>query len=132
MRRVIDPPAIAPPASAYHHAFLSTGVKNVLTVSGQLGEHPDGTCAETAAEQAELAWRNVFSILDATGMALENIVKVTSYIVGEENIDAYVEVHKRFVGEQAPPWTLVVVAALGRPQYLVEVDVLAIETHDSQ
>lgn len=58
-------------------------------------------------------------------MDLGAVVKVTSYIVGRENIAPYVAVHKQVMGDLQPPWTLVVVAALGHPEYLVEVDVTA-------
>jgi 2-iminobutanoate/2-iminopropanoate deaminase len=66
----------------------------------------------------------VQAILDEGGMGLQDIIKVTSYIVGQENISAYVEAHKAMLGEVEPPWTLVVVQALGTPQYLIEVDVM--------
>ena len=58
-------------------------------------------------------------------MTLDDIVKVTSYIVGPDNIRAYVDAHKAALGLREPPWTLICVAALGRPEYLIEVDVLA-------
>ncbi|RVU38954.1 RidA family protein [Hwanghaeella grinnelliae] len=128
MKKSVDPKGIAPPASAYRHALLSQGVTDLLTLSGQLGEDPDGKCAEGARAQAEQAWQNVRAILDEAGMGFADIVKVTSYIVGEENIAAYVEVHKELLGDILPPWTLVVVAALGRPEYLIEVDVTAART----
>ena len=128
MKKTVDPQGIAPPASAYRHALLSQGVTDLLTLSGQLGEDADGNCVEGARAQAELAWQNVQAILDEAGMGLGDIVKVTSYIVGQENIAAYVDVHKELLGDVLPPWTLVVVAALGRPQYLIEVDVTAART----
>ena len=128
MKKVINPKSISPPASTYHHAILSQGISDLLTISGQLGEYPDGTCAKGAGAQAEQAWANVKGILDEADMRLDDIVKVTSYIVGEENIDAYVSMHREILGDMTPPWTLVVVSALGRARYLVEVDVLAART----
>jgi len=89
MKRVINPTDIAPPASAYHHAVLTRPVESLLTLSGQLGEAPDGSCLPDASSQARQAWSNVRSILSETGMALDDVVKVTSYIVGQENIAAY-------------------------------------------
>ena len=96
-----------------------------MTLSGQLGERRDGSCPDSVGEQAELAWQNIIAILAEKHFDIKNVAKVTSYIVGEENIDSYVMVHKKVVGEHMPPWTLVVVPALGRPQYKVEVDVIA-------
>jgi len=125
MKRIIDPGGIAPPASAYKHGVLTEPVTALLTLSGQLGEAPDGTCPPDATAQARLAWANVLRLLDEAGMGVADIVKVTSYLVGEETIAPYVAVHKDVTGAHEPPWTLVVVAALGDPGYLVEVDVTA-------
>lgn len=128
MKKSVEPVGIAPPASAYRHALLSQGVTDLLTLSGQLGERPDGSCVEDAKGQALQAWHNIRAILEEADMDLSDIVKVTSFIVGQENITPYVEAHKEVLGDLLPPWTLVVVAALGHPEYLIEVDVMAATT----
>ena len=125
MKTKIMPARIAKPASAYVHGVLTEAPAKLLTLSGQLGMRPDGVCEAGAAAQAVRAWENVQAILDDGGMGLQDIIKVTSYIVGQEHISAYVEAHKAVLGELKPPWTLVVVQALGAPQYLIEVDVTA-------
>ena len=125
MKTKITPSGIAKPASAYVHGLLTEAPAKLLTLSGQLGERPDGLCETGAAAQAARAWANVQAILDEGGMGLQDIIKVTSYIVGQENIRAYVQAHKAVLGTLEPPWTLVVVQALGGPQYLIEVDVTA-------
>lgn len=125
MKTKIMPARIAKPASAYVHGLLTEAPAKLLTLSGQLGMRPDGVCESGTAAQAARAWANVQAILDEGGMGLQDIIKVTSYIVGQENISAYVEAHKAVLGDLEPPWTLVVVQALGAPQYLIEVDVTA-------
>lgn len=125
MKTKIMPAGIAKPASAYVHGLLTEAPAKLLTLSGQIGKRPDGVCETGAAAQAARAWANVQAILDEGGMELQDIIKVTSYIVGQENISAYVEAHKAVLGDLEPPWTLVVVQALGAPQYLIEVDVTA-------
>ena len=125
MKTKIMPARIAKPASAYVHGVLTEAPAKLLTLSGQLGMRPDGVCEAGAAAQAVRAWENVQAILDDGGMGLQDIIKVTSYIVSQEHISAYVEAHKAVLGDLKPPWTLVVVQALGAPQYLIEVDVTA-------
>ncbi|MFO6464216.1 RidA family protein [Jannaschia sp. KMU-145] len=125
MHAPIDPEGICAPTSHYHHALFVEPGAAWMMLSGQMGQRRDGSCPERMTEQSELAWQNVLAILSERGLGIENVVKVTSYIVGEENIDDYVEVHGRVVGVHRPPWTLVVVPALGRPQFKVEVDVTA-------
>ncbi|TYC75616.1 RidA family protein [Stappia sp. BW2] len=121
----LTPDHIAPPASHYTHGFYIAPGAALMMLSGQLGERPDGTCPDNVNAQARIAWSNALAILDQKGFGIENVVKVISFIVGEENIPGYVEVHREVVGEHRPPWTLVVVPALGRRQYKVEVDITA-------
>lgn len=121
----INPSGIARPASHYHHAVYVPPGLGLMALSGQLGERPDGSCPADPYEQSLQAWRNVLAILRQKDLGLENIIKVTSYVVGEETITPYVQAHKETVNDVEPPWTLVVVKALGNPRYLVEVDVLA-------
>lgn len=125
MRKILNPAGIARPASAYHHAVLIERPARELYMSGQLGERADGSISDDFAEQARQIWINIKAILAEGGMGVADIVKVTSYIVGREHIPAYVAVHRDAVGEHLPPWTLVLVAGLGRPSYLVEVEAVA-------
>lgn len=132
MHLPINPTGIAAPTSHYSHAFYIEPGAALMTLAGQLGERPDGSCPESVVEQSEQAWQNVLAILAEKDFGISNVAKVTSYIVGEETIDGYVQVHHRVVGAHMPPWTLVVVPALGRPHYKVEVDVTAAGTVEAQ
>lgn len=121
----INPHNFAHPASHYKQAVHVLAGMSWVYLSGQLGERRYGSCPDDAAGQSRIACGNVRAILAEKRFGIENVVKVTSYIVGEHNIDSHVAGHRDVVGNQKPPWTLVVVPALGRPQYLVEVDVTA-------
>lgn len=125
MRKIIAPTNMPPPASHYHHGILVSGELQTLYLSGQLGEYADGTISGTIEDQAKQAWRNVKLLLAEAEMSVSDITKVTSYIVGRDNIDAYVKRHRIEVRENMPPWTLLVVEGLGHPEYLVEIDVIA-------
>jgi 2-iminobutanoate/2-iminopropanoate deaminase len=125
MRTTLAPTDIAKPASAYQHRVLLTSPTRLVRVAGQVGEWPDGHLDDEIRAQSDRAWSNVEAILREGGMGIADITKVTSYIVGRENIDGYAEVHKRRTADVQPPWTLLLVAGLGKAQYLVEIDVEA-------
>ena len=125
MRKVITSSNVPKPASAYHHGVLITSPQQTLYLSGQLGEHIDGSISDDFGDQAEQAWANVKVLLAEADMSVADIVKVTSYIVGRDNIPAYVERHREEVGDILPPWTLILVDGLGSANYLVEIDVTA-------
>jgi enamine deaminase RidA (YjgF/YER057c/UK114 family) len=59
------------------------------------------------------------------GMDVSDIVKVTSYLKREEDISAYIEVRKRYLGAARPAFMLLVTPRLIRPEVLVEVEVTA-------
>jgi enamine deaminase RidA (YjgF/YER057c/UK114 family) len=121
MKHLITPASIAAPASSYNHAVLVRNPESTLYMAGQLGERPDGTISDDFTEQA----RHIKTILSEAKMDIGDIVKVVSYLVGERHIRPYVAAHREALGPHLPPWTLVVVAALGSPKYLVEVEAVA-------
>jgi len=125
MRRVINPSGIARPASAYNHALLVVHPERTLYLSGQVGERPDGSISEEFSEQARQTWINIEAILTEARMGIADLVKVTSFIVGRENVRPYSDIHRSLLGAHLPPWTLVLVSGLGRPQYRVEVEAIA-------
>jgi enamine deaminase RidA (YjgF/YER057c/UK114 family) len=58
-------------------------------------------------------------------MTVHDLVKVTHYLVRSEDIKPYVEVRKRFLGDARPASMLLVVPALVRPEFLVEIEACA-------
>ena len=58
-------------------------------------------------------------------MTVADVVKVTQYLTRAEDIPAYVKVRSRFLGEARPAFMLVVVSQLVRPEFLVEVEIVA-------
>jgi enamine deaminase RidA (YjgF/YER057c/UK114 family) len=125
MKRLINPASIAAPASSYNHAVLVRHPESTLYMSGQLGERPDGTISDDFTEQARQIWLNIKTILGEADMDIGDLVKIVSYLVDDHHIRPYVAVHREVVGAHMPPWTLVVVAGLGSPRYLVEVEAVA-------
>ena len=119
------PPTIAPPAALYVHAMEAPADARWLLISGQVGVHADGRIGRDAREQAEIVWANIVAILASAGMGVRDIVKLTSYVVGREHLAPLREVRERILAGHKPASTLLVVAGLAQPQWLVEVEVYA-------
>lgn len=96
-----------------------------LFISGTPGLTPDGVLPKTFEEQAEQAWRNVLQLLKQAGMAPEHLVKIVQYLVRAEDIAAYGPVRSRMLGACRPASMLLVVPALVRPEFLIEVEAFA-------
>lgn len=125
MNTTISPSSIAPPAAAYAHAVLSTGPAELLHTSGVVPVRPDGTVAPTPDEQAIDVWANLAAILDTAGMAATDIVSVTTYVVAGEPLGPVMAARDRFMQGHLAASTLVTVPALARPEWRLEVAVVA-------
>ncbi len=125
MTRYITPPDIHPPFANYHHAVEVPAGARLLFVSGQLGVAADGTVPAAASDQAALAFDNVLSILAAAGMAADHIVRLNTYLTDPADLRSYMAVRDRYVGEPPPASTLLVVKALARPRFKIEIEAVA-------
>jgi 2-iminobutanoate/2-iminopropanoate deaminase len=72
-----------------------------------------------------LAWGHILTMLDKAGMAVGDLVKITQYLTRAEDIPAYAKVRARVLGDARPASMLMVVAALPRPQFLLEIEAVA-------
>jgi 2-iminobutanoate/2-iminopropanoate deaminase len=96
-----------------------------LFTAGTPGLALDGTLPGDIAGQAELAWTHVVTTLERAGMTVKDLVKVTHYLLRASDIPAYVKVRSRYLGDARPASMLLVVPALVRPEFLLEVEAIA-------
>ena len=94
-------------------------------VSGTPGMLQDGSFPQGIAAQAEQAWKNVLTILAEAGMGVRDLVKVTHYLVRQEDIKDYVAVRARYLGDARPASMLLVVPGLVKSEILVEIEAYA-------
>jgi enamine deaminase RidA (YjgF/YER057c/UK114 family) len=121
-----NPPGVHTPIPHYSHVARAG---NTLYLSGQLGFTPDGSLVAVgdARAQAAQAWRNILAILKYYGASERNLTRVNTYIthpsyrgpVGEARDEV-------FPSPPYPASTLLVVAALAEPQFLVEIEAIAV------
>jgi enamine deaminase RidA (YjgF/YER057c/UK114 family) len=123
----INPQAIHEPRG-YTHVIRASGAVTVH-VSGQVGIRPDGSVAEGLGAQAIVAFENLGAALDAAGASPREVVKTTTYVVDYTPDDraSFVEARRRVLGDDVlPASTLLGVAALARPDLLIEVEAIAV------
>jgi 2-iminobutanoate/2-iminopropanoate deaminase len=122
-----NPEAILAPAGRYVHQIEVSNPSRILFISGQIGVKPDGTVPPDAIEQLDVAMENVVRNLEAAGLGIETLTKVTTYVVGELDPAARRAVLDKHLGAHISCSTLVFIVALARPEFLVEVDAWAAE-----
>lgn len=121
-----NPKKIAPPNSpSYHHGIEVTPNMRWLVLAGQVGKNPDGTVPPSFEKQCENCWDNIFAILAEGGMGREDVVRLTVYLTRREDIPVNRAIREKKMGSIAPASTLLVIAGLATPEFLIEIDVLA-------
>ncbi|TCT09221.1 enamine deaminase RidA (YjgF/YER057c/UK114 family) [Tepidamorphus gemmatus] len=119
------PPGIHPPFAAYSHGVVVPPGARWMVCSGQLGIGVDGAVPDDAGEQARLCFETIRVILAEAGMALTDIVRINAFVSDREYLKPYMAVRDRFVGNPPPASTLMVVSGFARPEFKVEVEVIA-------
>ena len=85
-----------------------------------------GVSSSDFETQTRQAWSNVEAILVEAGMTLKNIVKTTIYLVNPTDYPTFVKVRTELLDGHKPASTLVYISALAKPQWTVEIDVIAV------
>ena len=121
-----------PKTAPKSYSIYSQGVEvpaglRLLYVSGQVGVKPDGSLAGGAEAQIEQAWRNVLAILEAAGMGAEDLVKVNTYMTRPEDVELQRKIRDRVVKDGGPAATMVTVARLSHPDWIVEIEGIAVK-----
>jgi enamine deaminase RidA (YjgF/YER057c/UK114 family) len=121
----IRPADIAAPAANYAHAVLTEGASRWLHTSGVVPVAPEGSTPDDLAEQAALVWSNITAMLRDAGMASTDVVSVTTYVVVGEDLATVMAARDGALGGHRAASTLVTVPALARPEWRMEIAVVA-------
>jgi 2-iminobutanoate/2-iminopropanoate deaminase len=125
MLKAYNPQTVAPPFSRYSHGLEAPAGARWLYISGQVGVTPDGEVAQGAEAQIEQAWRNVLGVLEAAGMGPRDLVKVTTFLINRADLPTARTVRDRMLKGAEPASTLLFVAGLASPEWLVEIEAIA-------
>ena len=102
---------------------------NTVYLRGQIGQNletRESVGIGDVAVQTEQAMANIDMLLRESGSALEEIVKIVVYLTDVRYRDSVYQVMGRWLKGVFPVSTGVVVTALARPEWLVEIDAIAV------
>jgi len=120
--QILNPPTLPKPASRYAQIVVAEGARRWLHLSGQVGVDADG---KLAADQHGQALANVLAGLQAGGMGLDNLVKLTVYVTSAEEVAPWRKARDEGLQGRAVASTLVIVSGLVSKDYVVEVEAIA-------
>lgn len=121
----LNPATVATPRGTYSHGVMAPDGGSWLHISGQVGILPDGSTPAGFAEQTSAAWSNLVAILADAGMDVGCLVKITTFVTDADNLPEMARIRAAFLGDVRPASTLLVVKALARPEWAIEVEAVA-------
>ena len=121
----IAPADIAAPAANYAHAVVTDGATRWLHTSGVVPVTAGGIVPHDVGDQARIVWANIAAMLRDAGFVPADIVSVTTYVVVGEELAPVMAARDAALGGHRAASTLVTVPALARPEWKVEVAIVA-------
>jgi enamine deaminase RidA (YjgF/YER057c/UK114 family) len=125
MFRPLSPSSIRAPFARYSHGIEVPAGHRLVFCSGQLGVGADESVPGDVGAQAELCFSNIAAILAEAGLTLGNIVRINAFVTDRTHMRPYMDVRDRLVGTPPPASTLMIVTGFTRPEFKVEVEVIA-------
>jgi enamine deaminase RidA (YjgF/YER057c/UK114 family) len=112
---------------AFHQGVIVNG-GHLLYLAGQVANDPDGSVAGVGdwRRQAEKVYENIGHVLRAAGAAPGGVVKETTWVLDVAPWREHgTAVRRAFYGGDFPASTLIEIPGLARPEFLVEIEVIA-------
>jgi enamine deaminase RidA (YjgF/YER057c/UK114 family) len=125
----IDPPELGTPPG--YSQVVDVSVGRIIFIAGQTAVDRDGNVVgkNDFAAQAAQVFRNLAIALEAAGCTAANLVKLTVFLTDMDNLSRYREARNRFFASVTPPAapavTLVEVAKLYGPDFMIEIEAIA-------
>jgi len=102
---------------------------NIVFLRGQVGQDLETTESVgigDPAAQAERAMENIVLLLDEAGARIEDVCRITIYLTDIRHREAVYRTVGRHLKDVFPVSTGLVVSALARPEWLVEIEATAV------
>ncbi|MPZ53885.1 MAG: reactive intermediate/imine deaminase [Acidimicrobiia bacterium] len=124
MAKIVPQLKSAPTPLAPYSVVTEAG--GLLFISGQVpmgiddGATPDGIEAQT-----ELVMANIGTLLSDLGLGFDDVVKTTIFLTDMDDYGTVNEIYGRAFETEPPARSAVGVAALPKPEFLIEVELIA-------
>ena len=126
-------PTALPQTPTHHQVAVTTGTRTVY-VAGQVATDEDGETVGVGDLEAQVGQvlRNLVAALTAAGATFDDVAKLTLYMVDLRPdtigpaVEALIRAREALGIAAAPPLTGVGVSALASPDYLVEIEAIAV------
>jgi 2-iminobutanoate/2-iminopropanoate deaminase len=131
--KMLHPESFGERRMPYSPGVLAEGPTAVLYLAGQVPVDQDGTIVGDGdfIAQARKVFENIGAVLAEADMDFSNVVKFTNYLVNPDHLPEFRTVRSELWAEFFPDGafpadTLLVITRLARPEFLLEIDTVAV------
>jgi reactive intermediate/imine deaminase len=124
--RHLNPPALSTPTGYTHVVAPQRG--RLVFIAGQVSADKSGAVvgARDFKAQARQVFENLKAAVEAAGGGMADIAKINVYVTDMSQLAAMREVRQQYFSANPPASTLVQVVSLARPEYLLEIEAIAV------
>jgi reactive intermediate/imine deaminase len=119
---------IREPSGHFSQAIAIEAKGRLVFLSGMTARRPDGTIAGIGDIEAQTrqVCENLKSAIEAAGGTLDDICRVDVYVRNMEHFDKIHKVRREYFRQPAPASTMVEIAKMTSPEYLIEINAIAV------
>ena len=127
-KRQIQSAKIRQPSGHFSQAIAIEAKGRLVFLSGMTARRPDGTIAGVGDIEAQTrqVCENLKSAIEAAGGTLDDVCRVDVYVRNMEHFEKIHKVRREYFGSPPPASTMVEVAKMTSPDYLIEISAIAL------
>jgi 2-iminobutanoate/2-iminopropanoate deaminase len=120
-------PGLFDPAT-YSQAIKVSQAQTILFLSGQVAYTADGAvaCRGDFKGQARGAYEAIKALVESQGGTMGNVIKITTYVTDMRYRVDLAPIREEFFGKKGPASTLVEISALAHPDWMIEIEAIAV------
>ncbi|HUI96903.1 MAG TPA: RidA family protein [Xanthobacteraceae bacterium] len=127
-KQQIVSPKLSKPSGHFSHATAIAARGTFVFISGMVSRRADGTIVGVGDVEAQTrqVCENLKAAVEAAGGTLDDICRVDVYVRNMEHFDIIHRVRRAYFTAPAPASTMVEVAKMTSPEYLIEINAIAV------
>ena len=127
-KRILQPQTMHKPFSSYSHGIEVKGANRLIFCAGQVaGDFKGDVVGEGDFDkQGRQAMENLRDALAEAGASFADVVKLTTFVVKQEDAQKARDLVGRYFKDNPPANTLCVLQGLATTKFLVEIEAIAV------
>ena len=127
-KREVTSDLIRKPSGVFSQATVVEAEGRLVFISGMTARRPDGTIAGIGdiTAQTKQVCENIKAAVEAAGGTLDHVCRVDVYVRNMEHFEKIHKVRREYFKPPAPASTMVEITKMTSPEYLIEINAIAV------